>query len=199
VGLAVLLALFGCNGATVAEDGGRNDGFPKVTLPEQMCRVDGDTSKSKAVPTGPTCYLLAPDASIRTQGEMYVAAPDKIPSTLCLLLRERLIVSRGRWELPDGEQVLVNGKYYHEGFSLMRFDKDKEGTETFREFLVGHGYETPKVGYVLYSVTKNVSSKLRFKIIYGVDLATLPKDVANDSKLLKKYMRQRFADDISFS
>jgi hypothetical protein len=198
-GLAVLLALFGCNGATVAEDGGRNDGFPMVTLPDGMSRMESDTAKGKAVPTGPVCFLLPPNASIRTQGELYVAASGKVPETLCWLLRERLIVSRGHWKLLDGKQVLVNGKYYHEGFALVRFDKDQKRAESLRNVLAEHGYETPKAGYVFYSVARNVSSKLRFQVIYGFDLSTLPNDVVNDSNLLEDYLRKRFADDIHLS
>ncbi|WP_319584483.1 hypothetical protein [uncultured Pseudodesulfovibrio sp.] len=198
-GLAVLLALFGCNGATVAEDGGSNDGFPEVTLPDGMTRLENSTIKDKAVHTGPVCFLLPPNASIRTQGEVYVAASGKVPEAICWLLRERLIVSRGHWKLLDGKQVLVNGKYYHEGFYIVRFDKDQEVAKSLRDVLTEHGYETPKGGYVFYSVTRNVSSKLRFQVIYGFDLATIPKDVFKSSESIEKYFRKRFADDLRIS
>ena len=148
---------------------------------------------------GPLCPLFYPAININVVHDVYVSVIDGIPIDLCILQRETAKTGRGGWALQEGDQVNLNGRYYHESFSFVNLENENSGGETFREFLVDLEFTATGSGFVCYQVGKNISPKIRFKIMYLYNIERLPMEIRKDTDAIKMHLREQFAKRVNIS
>ncbi|MCJ2164263.1 MULTISPECIES: hypothetical protein [unclassified Pseudodesulfovibrio] len=200
---AFLLLFGGCNGKRVSPvdpNVYQGAGCPTVVLAEDMRHVTGPDQESlPGQYAGPICPIFNSDVSISVVNDVYVSAVDDVPIDLCILNRETLRGARGGWVLQEGDQVSLNGKYYHESFSFVNLESEKPGVDIFKKYLADLGYTATGPGFIVYRVGRNVGPRIRFKIVYLYNLEKLPPTVERTEDSLKAFMREQFGERVSIS
>lgn len=197
--MVLLLALLGCNGKTVATDTVPNTGFPSVELADDMRHLDWKEASGIGTCTDPDFPLQGPQAGVKVRSDIYVYAESDIPTDLCLLFRERLLTSWGRWDLLKGGQITVNENVYYEQFGLIRFDQETPDKKSFKDYLAEQGYKTPEKGFMIYKLSRNMSTKRRFELIYLYSLDKVPTEAMTDNAKAMGFLRDRFAERVKLS
>lgn len=198
-GLVLFLFLVGCNGKTAGTDSAVDSDFYGLTVADDMIRVDGSDSYGRGMCVGPGCPSPSMLVGLAVQGELYASVEDNVPTEFCQFLRERVVATRGTWELPKGQRIEVNGGFYYEGFGVLRLDKDNERSEGFRAYLAKLNYEAPKQGYLIYKLTRHKSPRERMEIYYLLSFDKIPPEAKANGKAMGQFIRSHFAKRVQLS